>query len=277
MKKIAILLLLSLGTSFAFAQNLKTQKDSLSYAYGVGYANYIGMSHLQGETSGANFNALLKGLEDALNSKDTTLTLYAVGLNVGASLHKDAKNGLMNDPSMALDLKTVEKALMAALKNEPTQMTTDEANMFLQLTAQKKQEEQMEKQFGENRKKGEDFLAENKKKKDVKTTPSGLQYEVITLGKGEKPTATNQVKVHYRGTLIDGTEFDSSYGRGEPAVFGVNQVIGGWTEALQLMPVGSKFKLYIPQNLAYGAQGAGGQIPPYSMLIFEVELLEIVQ
>ena len=123
----------------------------------------------------------------------------------------------------------------------------------------------------------EAFLAKNKEKEGVQTTPSGLQYEVIKMGTGPKPTAESTVKVHYVGTLIDGTEFDSSVKRNEPATFPVVGVIPGWTEALQLMPVGSKFKLCIPQNLAYGATGAGEVIKPYSTLIFEVELLEIVK
>jgi len=123
----------------------------------------------------------------------------------------------------------------------------------------------------------ESFLAKNKEKSGITVTPSGLQYEVIKMGTGAKPTDASTVKVHYVGTLIDGTEFDSSVKRGEPAQFPVSGVIAGWTEALQLMPVGSKFKLYLPQELAYGSQQAGDVIKPYSTLVFEVELLEIVQ
>ena len=129
--------------------------------------------------------------------------------------------------------------------------------------------------YAEVRKAGEDFLRENAKRPEVKTLPSGLQYEVLTEGQGPKPSADDRVKVHYHGTLIDGTVFDSSVLRGEPAVFGVRQVIAGWVEALQLMPVGSKWKLYIPSELAYGAHGAGEAIKPHSALVFEVELLGI--
>jgi FKBP-type peptidyl-prolyl cis-trans isomerase FklB len=139
---------------------------------------------------------------------------------------------------------------------------------------EKIQAKKAEAEFNENKLAGETFLAENAKRENVKTTASGLQYEVLAEGKGEKPSVTDKVKVHYRGTLIDGTEFDSSYGRGTPAEFGVNQVIKGWTEALQLMSVGSKYKLYIPQDLAYGAKNQG-KIKPFSTLIFEVELLGI--
>jgi FKBP-type peptidyl-prolyl cis-trans isomerase FklB len=123
----------------------------------------------------------------------------------------------------------------------------------------------------------ESFLSKNKEKSGVSVTPSGLQYEVIKMGTGPKPDASSTVKVHYTGTLIDGTEFDSSVKRGQPAEFQVGGVIPGWTEALQLMPVGSKFKLFIPENIAYGSNGAGEIIKPYSTLIFEVELLEILQ
>lgn len=122
---------------------------------------------------------------------------------------------------------------------------------------------------------GEKFLADNAKRPEVKTTASGLQYEVIESSLGQKPKATDTVRVHYEGTLIDGTVFDSSYKRGESITFGLNQVIRGWTEGLQLMSVGSKYKLYIPYTLGYGAQGAGGSIPPYAALIFTVELLGI--
>jgi FKBP-type peptidyl-prolyl cis-trans isomerase len=122
---------------------------------------------------------------------------------------------------------------------------------------------------------GKKFLEDNAKKAGVKTTSSGLQYKVITEGTGKKPKATETVTVHYRGTLIDGTEFDSSYKRGEPISFGLNRVIAGWTEGLQLMPTGSKYEFYIPYNLAYGDRGAGGVIPPYATLIFEVELLGV--
>jgi FKBP-type peptidyl-prolyl cis-trans isomerase FklB len=134
----------------------------------------------------------------------------------------------------------------------------------------------MEAKYGPNRAEGEKFLKENAGKDSVKVTPSGLQYKVLTVGTGAIPTATQKVKVNYEGRLIDGTVFDSSYKRKQPATFACNQVIKGWTEALTMMPVGSKWELFIPQELAYGDREAG-KIPPFSMLIFTVELLEIVQ
>jgi FKBP-type peptidyl-prolyl cis-trans isomerase FklB len=134
-----------------------------------------------------------------------------------------------------------------------------------------------EKKSGAARQGGVDFLASNAKKEGVTTLPSGLQYQVMVDGSGEKPTATNKVTTHYHGTTIDGKVFDSSVERGQPAQFGVNQVIAGWTEALQLMAVGSKWKLFIPSDLAYGERGAGADIPPHAALIFEVELISIDQ
>jgi FKBP-type peptidyl-prolyl cis-trans isomerase FklB len=157
-------------------------------------------------------------------------------------------------------------------------MTAEEEEATIMAFFTKKQEEQQREQAKQNesiKAEGENFLAENAKRPEVKTTESGLQYEVITEGNGKKPAATDVVKVHYKGTLIDGTVFDSSYDRGEPAEFPLNRVIAGWTEGLQLMSVGSKYKLYIPYQLGYGERGAGQDIKPYSALIFDVELLEI--
>ncbi|MBP7029212.1 MAG: FKBP-type peptidyl-prolyl cis-trans isomerase [Bacteroidales bacterium] len=156
--------------------------------------------------------------------------------------------------------------------------TLDEqmAQGYVMTYMQNRQMEKMKAMYGKNIDEGEKFLSENKKREGVQETTSGLQYEVVTLGTGPKPGPSDLVKVHYTGKLLDDTTFDSSVDRGEPATFGVNQVIQGWQEAIQLMPVGSKFKFYIPYELAYGEQGQG-PIPPYSTLKFEVELIEIVK
>ena len=154
-------------------------------------------------------------------------------------------------------------------------MTKEEAQTFMQTQMDAVKSKALEKKYADNKAAGEKFLAENKTKEGVVTTPSGLQYKVITKGTGAIPADTSKVKVNYKGTLIDGTEFDSSYKRKEPATFRANQVIKGWTEALTMMPVGSKWELYIPQDLAYGARETGGQIKPFSTLIFEVELVGI--
>jgi FKBP-type peptidyl-prolyl cis-trans isomerase FklB len=207
-------------------------------------------------------NAKLKSSEDSLS--------YAFGTNIYNSLAAD---------SLKLDPMLVAKAMQDGKDGKP-EMTEEIARGVImrfvsvrEAEKAKKQEEMSKGYIEEN----EAYLAKNKEKKGVIVTPSGLQYEIVTMGKGPKPTAQSTVRVHYVGTTIDGTEFDSSIKRGQPAEFPVSGVIPGWTEALQLMPVGSKFNLVIPQALAYGARGAGQVIRPYSTLIFQVELLEIVK
>ncbi len=161
-------------------------------------------------------------------------------------------------------------------KNEKNTLDETTAQGYVMTYMQKRQAEKMQAMYTKNIEEGENFLSENKKREGVQETTSGLQYEVITMGTGAKPVETDMVKVHYTGMLIDSTKFDSSVDRGAPAEFGVNQVIQGWQEGIQLMPVGSKFKFYIPYELGYGENGTG-PIPPYSVLVFEVELLEIVK
>ncbi|MDR1679493.1 MAG: FKBP-type peptidyl-prolyl cis-trans isomerase [Prevotellaceae bacterium] len=187
---------------------------------------------------------------------------YALGLNIG--------NNLLGAGIKDLDLETFAKGVKDALQGNKQDISNQEAQQLLNDFFTELQSRQAEEQS----KAGNEFLAENAKREGVTTLPSGLQYEIITTGTGAKPAASQKVKCHYHGTLIDGTVFDSSVLRGQPATFGVNQVIRGWVEALQLMPAGSKWKLFIPSELAYGAQGAGS-IPPHSTLIFEVELLEV--
>ncbi len=188
---------------------------------------------------------------------------YALGMNIANSI---IASGIKD-----LDVNEFSKAVAAYLAGE-SEMSQEEAQNVLNSYFTKLQEEQ----FKAIKEDGENFLAENAKKEGVVTLPSGLQYKVITEGTGAKPTAEQQVKCHYEGTLTNGMKFDSSYDRNEPAVFPVNGVIQGWIEALQLMPVGSKWELYIPYNLAYGERGAGQSIPPYSALVFTVELLDIL-
>jgi FKBP-type peptidyl-prolyl cis-trans isomerase len=186
---------------------------------------------------------------------------YAMGMNIGTGLHRQ---GLTLDPAL------VARGLKDAQTGGKTLLTEDEARAaFQQLQADVQQ-----KMGAKNRSEGEAFLAANKSKEGVVTLPSGLQYKILTQANGPKPTASDTVTVNYRGTLVNGTEFDSSYKRGQPASFPVGGVIKGWTEALQLMPVGSKWQLFIPSDMAYGDAGRPG-IPPGSTLIFEVELLSI--
>jgi FKBP-type peptidyl-prolyl cis-trans isomerase len=205
---------------------------------------------------------------------------YALGVNVANSI-----GASFEDVNRKLFFAGYNSVLDSAETIFDDSMAQTIIQMYLQKNQakimQKQQEQaakQMEAQFGDVKAASEAFLAENKSKDGVKTTASGLQYSVITEGTGAKPTASSVVKVHYTGTSIDGTVFDSSVERGEPAEFGVNQVIAGWTEGLQLMTVGSKYKFYIPQDLAYGSNPRpGGPIQPFEALVFEVELLEITQ
>lgn len=186
---------------------------------------------------------------------------YAIGISM-----YDGVKGLDLD----LDLKIISKGMEAAEEEEGI-FSTDEANAFIQEYMAELQNKKSE----ENKAAGVKFLEENKNAEGVVVTESGLQYIVLTEGAGAKPAASDKVKVHYTGYLLDGTKFDSSVDRGEPAVFGVGQVIKGWTEVLQLMPEGSKYKVFIPSDLAYGDRGAGADIKPGSVLVFEIELIEI--
>ena len=189
---------------------------------------------------------------------------YALGMSMASSLVNSGLN--------KIDVDSFVKAFNEVINNgEASEMSPQEANQYIQEFFSKRQEELLK----ENTEAGIKFLEDNSKKEGVTTLASGLQYEVITEGNGAKPSATDKVKCHYHGTLIDGRVFDSSVERGQPAVFGVNQVIKGWIEALQLMSVGSKWKLFIPSDLAYGANGAGELIGPNTTLVFEVELLGI--
>ena len=190
---------------------------------------------------------------------------YALGLSMG--------NNFKSSGIQTLSVTDFANGVKAVYEGEKPEMTYDEAKQVINDFFTQMQREVNDR----NRAEGEAFLAENKKKSGVVVLPSGLQYEVLTEGKGKKPAATDRVQCHYHGTLINGEVFDSSIERGEPAVFGVSQVIPGWVEALQLMPEGSKWRLFIPSDLAYGENGAGGKIAPNSTLIFDVELLKVLK
>lgn len=198
---------------------------------------------------------------------------YALGMNIGNGLGQNLKR-----QSVEFDPSLVAEGLKDALSNGKTRLTVEEAQTVLkevQAEVQKEQQEKAKEAADKNKVEGEKFLAENKEKDGVVTLPSGLQYKIIKEGDGPKPVASDTVVCNYKGTLVDGKEFDSSYKRGQSATFPVSGVIKGWTEALQLMPVGSTWELYVPANLAYGERGAGAEIGPDSTLIFQVELLSI--
>ena len=196
---------------------------------------------------------------------------YALGIGIGSQLAGMGAKGL--------DIDDFAQAVKDVISGTPLKVNNAEAQSLVQAFF-KEQEDKQRAAAAEAGKvakaAGESFLADNAKKEGVVVLPSGLQYQVLKEGKGKKPSATDQVKCHYEGTLIDGTIFDSSYQRNEPATFGLNQVIAGWTEGVQLMSEGAKYRFFIPYNLAYGERGAGAQIPPFAALVFDVELLKVL-
>jgi len=208
----------------------------------------------------------------ALTTKEQKFS-YALGMSIGTQV-----GGNLKKQSVEVDPNLVSQGLKDALSGTKPRLTQEEAQAVLterQNEVRKEQQEKMQEASAKNKTEGEAFLAANKSKEGIVTLPDGLQYKILTAGTGPKPTVSDSVVCNYRGTLINGTEFDSSYKRGQPATFGVDKVIKGWTEALQLMPVGSKWQLFIPSSLAYGERGAGADIGPDATLIFEVELLSI--
>lgn len=236
------------------------------------------------KVNGPKLNEFIKGMKDAINLDEESA--YAHGLSIGVQFSQQMLpqfNTMLygEDSDTKANTDQLLAGLISTLKNEGLAISKVEANELVQSEFEKAQEQEMvrqeeglKEQYDTAIAEGDAYLAENAQREGVVTLPSGLQYEVLTQGSGAIPTSSDQVRVHYHGTLIDGTVFDSSVERGEPATFGVTQVIAGWTEALQLMPVGSKWRLYVPYDLAYGSADRG-EIKPYSNLIFDVELISI--
>ncbi|EHO66915.1 hypothetical protein HMPREF9140_01860 [Prevotella micans F0438] len=196
---------------------------------------------------------------------------YALGIGIGSQL--------ANMGAKELSIDDFAQAIKDVLSGADLKVDETEAQQLVQKFFQEQEEKQQAVDTEANkafRQVGEDFLSDNAQKEGVIVLPSGLQYQVLREGNGKQPKATDRVKCHYEGTLIDGTKFDSSYDRGEPATFGLNQVIAGWTEGVQLMQEGAKYRFFIPYNLAYGERGAGSSIPPFAALVFDVELIEVV-
>lgn len=251
------------------------QVDTVNLLLGIINGNGARKFMLGPDTTKKDIKVFVAEFEKGLNNTEDN-ELYTRGLEIGSNMNQQFSRSeyLFNDSTIELKLDLIRRGLLENLKQEANViMTAEEATEWLNKTMEAKAAEKNKDAAA----KGEAFLAENAKREGVFVTESGLQYEVVTMGEGEKPTAESTVKVHYHGTLIDGTVFDSSVQRGEPIEFPLNGVIKGWTEGLQLMPVGSKFILYIPYQLAYGERGAGELIGPFEALIFEVELLEIVK
>lgn len=259
---------------------MTNQADTMAYLFGAmqakGLKDYLVKQLKVDSTYLVDF---YRGLfERTVQEPAPDQNAYFAGFSIGTTVENMA-NDIQRvyfeaDPDKKINKSIIANSLAAALEGQ-NPYAPEEAQKLYQAKMEVRQKENMERIYKSNREEGEKFLAENKKKEGVVTLPSGVQYKVIKLGDGPKPKATDRVKVNYAGHLIDGTEFDSSYKRNSPSEFRLNQVIKGWTEAIQQMPVGSTYEIYIPQELAYGERKSG-KISPYSALIFNVELLDIV-
>jgi FKBP-type peptidyl-prolyl cis-trans isomerase len=247
---------------------LNSYNDSLNYAFGYLNGGQIKVYLLADDTTGNAMEEFIENVNKGLKTDVRNPQIVAMGKNVGKAIREQEPVGLLGIAGIETDFDMIKQGFINGLYNYTEQMDMQTAGQYVEATVSRLR-------YGDTKAEGEKFLQENKLREGVQETASGLQYEVLVQGKGPKPTAESTVKVHYEGTLIDGTVFDSSYQRGEPIEFPLNGVIKGWTEGLQLMPVGSKYKLYIPSELGYGERGAGQSIPPFATLIFTVELLEI--
>lgn len=257
--------------------------DVKTFSYLIGRLNTEGLAEYLARQKGVDTKYMAQFIEGFGKTELTEADLQAKARIAGTEIREDVSKRVMpniskqmNDSVDLLDHEEFLRGFMEGLMGTEPAISSDSAVKIVDKQMKYYQESMMERKYGPNRKAGEEFLKANLKNKDVQQTASGLQYKVITKGEGPIPTNTQRVKVHYEGRLIDGKVFDSSYKRGQPATFGVNQVIKGWTEALTMMPAGSKWELYIPQELAYGAREQK-EIPAFSCLIFTVELLEVVK
>ncbi|MBR0041418.1 MAG: FKBP-type peptidyl-prolyl cis-trans isomerase [Bacteroides sp.] len=292
MKKVLFIAVVAIATGLSSCAQapkaeLKTEIDSLSYAIGLSRSQQGLTQFLEQQgVDSAQYSNFLKGVLEGAKSSDISEKMaYSVGMQIGQMIavnwYESINHELFgNDSTKTINKEDMLAGFFAGVTGKGRAMDPIIASTYTDDKMKSVKEASLLERFGENKAAGEKFLEENKAKEGVVTTESGLQYKVITEGKGQVPTSTDRVKVHYKGTLIDGTEFDSSYsrkdkdGNPQPSTFRANQVIKGWTEALTMMPIGSKWELYIPQELAYGSQDTG-TIPPFSTLIFEVELLSI--
>ena len=249
------------------AVELKNQLDSINYAFGLLNGEQIRLYILSGDTTGTAFDEFVTELNNTLKAGKKYPMLRNLGERIGGQIKEQEETGLVGVPGLVTDFELIKQGFINGFLDYGD-WDAMMANMFIQ-------ESLNELQYGDAKRQGEEFLAAKEQEEGVQKTATGLLYKVIREGKGNKPAINDKVRVNYEGKLIDGTVFDSSYERGESIVFGVGQVIKGWTEALQLMPVGSEYELYIPYNLAYGERGTGRDIPPYATLIFKVELIGI--
>ena len=291
MKKVTFMMTLAAAaaltscTAQAPKANLSTDIDSLSYAIGMARTEGLDQFLMQQGIDSTQMAEFIKGFNEGAAKIDKKDVAYMTGLQVGQMVSKQWVEGFNqqifgNDSTQSLSRENLLAGFIAGVVGKG-QMDKMFAQGYMQSQMEVVREKALKKQYADVIAEGEKFLAENKAKEGVVTTESGLQYKILTKGTGEIPADTSYVQVNYKGTLIDGTEFDSSYkrkdkdGKSQPATFRANQVIKGWTEALTMMPVGSKWELYIPYDLAYGSRATGADIKPFSTLISEVELVGI--
>jgi FKBP-type peptidyl-prolyl cis-trans isomerase FklB len=290
MKKFTITALAAVAAVMMYAScdngapkaSLKSDVDTVSYAIGMaqtqGLKDYL-VGRLGVDTT--YMDEFIKGLNEGANAgDDKKKAAYYAGIQIGQQISNQMVKGINHelfgdDSTKTISLKNFMAGFISGTTGKGGLMTPDSAAQVAQQLMRTIKAKNMEKEFGANKKAGEDFLKANAKKDGVKTLESGVQYKVIKEGTGAMPKDTSMVKVHYEGKTLDGKVFDSSYKRGQPADFRANQVIKGWTDALVHMPAGSTWEVYIPQELAYGERQQGADIKPFSMLIFKIELLEV--
>ena len=262
--------------------DLKDDVDSMSYAIGLsqtqGLKDYL-VGRMQIDTT--YMDEFIKGLQDGANAgDDKKKAAYYAGIQIGQQISNQMVKSINfqlfgDDSTKSVSLKNLMAGFVSGTTGKGALMTPDSARQVAQEMMRQIKAKSLMKEFGPNKEAGEKFLAENAKKEGVKTLPSGVQYKVLKEGNGAVPADTSVVKVHYEGRTIEGNVFDSSYKRGEPTKFRVDQVIKGWTDALKQMPAGSTWEIYVPQELAYGERQQGSDIKPFSMLIFKIELIDV--
>ena len=262
--------------------NLKSDVDSVSYAIGIdqsqGLKEYL-VGNMGVDTT--YIDEFIKGLNEGANAgDDKKKAAYYAGIQIGQQISNQMVKSINyqlfgDDSTKTISLKNLMAGFVSGTTGKGALMTPDSARNLAQEMMRQIKAKTLMKEFGPNKEAGEKFLAENAKKEGVQTTPSGLQYKILKEGNGALPTDTSMVKVHYEGKTLDGKVFDSSYKRGEPTKFRTNQVIKGWGEALKLMPAGSVWEVYVPQELAYGERQQGADIKPFSLLIFKIELIDV--
>ena len=262
--------------------SLKSDVDTMSYA--IGMAQTQGLKEYLVERLGvdsAYIGEFIKGLNEGANAGDNKKkAAYYAGIQIGQQISNQMVKSINfqlfgDDSTKTISLKNLMAGFISGTTGKGALMTPDSARHVAQEMMRQIKAKSLMKEFGPNKEAGEKFLAENAKKDSVKTLPCGVQYRVIKAGEGQIPVDTSSVKVHYEGRTLEGKVFDSSYKRGEPTTFRLNQVIKGWTEALKQMPAGSVWEIYVPQELAYGERQQGADIKPFSMLIFKIELLDV--